>query len=198
MMPVRTPLWRRIFEERKRVLLPLVIVLVTNGAALVLAVLPLKTAVASSESASINAMKDLGEARRLDRQVSQARVSKDHADQELRRFYTEVLPHDFPTAQKTITLWLTDAASEAGLQFKTSHLDWSEVHDSRLSRAFLRVTLEGSYPNIRRFLYAVETAQEFIVVEKVELAQQNDQPTAGGALEVSLVVATYYTTKPAL
>jgi Tfp pilus assembly protein PilO len=72
--------------------------------------------------------------------------------------------------------------------------DWTRSATA-LSRAFSRVTLEGRYPNIRRFLYDVEKAKEFIVVEKVELAEQGDQPAANGLLEVSLVVATYFQTK---
>jgi Tfp pilus assembly protein PilO len=189
-------LLRRIFEERRRVLLPLLIVLVVNVAALLLAVLPLRTAVAAAQSGAADAMLQLGEARRLERQVGQARTSKEHADEELRRFYTEVLPRDLPTATKTMNLWVTEAARDAGLEFSGSQFDWTEIRDSRLSRAFSRITLEGNYPNMRRFLHALETADEFIVVERVELAQQNDQPSANGPLEVSLVVATYFLTSP--
>ena len=188
-------LWRRIFEERKQVLLPLGIALVANIAVLMLAVLPLQTAVASADARAVGAMRELGDARRLDRQVTQARTGKVRADEELHKFYTEVLPRDFPTAQTTTNLWLTQAAEDAGLSFKGSHFDWDAIRDSALSRAFSRVTLEGRYPNIRRFLYDVEKAKEFIVVEKVELAEQGDQPAANGLLEVSLVVATYFQTK---
>jgi hypothetical protein len=190
-------LLRRIYDEHKRVLLPLLIFLVVNVAVLVLAIVPLKTSVAAAETRAVDAMRELGEARRIDRQVAQARTSKEHADTELAKFYREVLPPDFPTAQKTLNLWLMNAAMDAGLEFKGSHLDWSEIRDSRLSRAYSRVTLEGQYAGIRRFLYAVETAREFIVVERVELAQQNDQPAADGMLEVSLVVSTYFLTRPA-
>jgi Tfp pilus assembly protein PilO len=187
---------RRIFDERKRVLLPLVVVLVANILALALVIVPLKAAVALAESRAVEVMRELGEARRLERDVAQARTSTEQADKELTRFYAEVLPRDFPAAQKTLALWLTEAARDAGLEFHGSHLDWSEVKDSRLSRFFSQVTLEGRYPSIRRFLYSVETAKEFIVVEKVELAQTSDQPAADGLLEVALVVSTYFVTKP--
>jgi Tfp pilus assembly protein PilO len=56
----------------------------------------------------------------------------------------------------------------------------------------------GRYANIRRFLYAVETASEFVVVEKVGLAQSTaTEQGSNGALEVSLVVATYFVTPSA-
>jgi len=55
------------------------------------------------------------------------------------------------------------------------------------------VTLVGDYQNIRRFLYAVETAREFLVVERVALSQATDLKAGNtGALEVTLDIATYY------
>jgi Tfp pilus assembly protein PilO len=188
---------RRVFEERRRVLLPLVVVLVANVAILVLAVLPLRSAVSSAEAEAARTMQELGDARRLQTQVTRARASKQDADEELRLFYGSVLPRDLPTAQKTINLWVNEAARAAGLEFRGSQFDWDEVRDSPLTRAFSRVTLQGTYPDIRQFLHAVEAAEEFVVVERVELVQQADEISASGALEVSLVVATYFLTKPA-
>lgn len=190
-----TNIWRRVFDERRQVLLPLLIAVVVNIAVLLLAVIPLQTAVASAQERAVDAMRELGDARRLDRQLTQAKTSKTQADSELQKFYGEVLPRDLATAESTTNVWLTQAAEEAGLVFKGSHFDWDEIRDSRLSRAFSRVTLEGRYANIRRFLYSMETAKEFIVVERVELAQQGDQPTANGMLEVSLLVSTYFVTR---
>jgi Tfp pilus assembly protein PilO len=187
---------RRIFDERKAILLPLVVVVVANVAVLVLGVLPLRTAVAMAESDATQATLQLGEARRQQRDAEQARASREGADNDLRRFYHEVLPRDLTTAQKTLNLWVTEAARDAGLEFQGSQFDWGEVRESALSRAFSRITLQGGYPSIRRFLHAVETAEEFVVVESVELVQQADQGAASGALEVSLVVSTYFLTKP--
>jgi Tfp pilus assembly protein PilO len=188
---------RRIFDERKAVLLPLVVVVLANVAVLVLGVLPLRTAVAAAETDATQATVQLGEARRQQREAEKARASKEGADGDLQRFYTQVLPRDLPTAQKTMNLWVNEAARNAGLDFKGSQFDWGEIRDSVLSRAYSRITLRGSYPNIRRFLHAVETAEEFVVVESVELVQQADQGVTSGGLEVSLVVATYFLTRPA-
>jgi Tfp pilus assembly protein PilO len=187
---------RRIFDERKGVVLPLLVFLVANVAVLVLAVLPLRTAVAVAESEATQATLQLGEARRQERDAQQARASKESADKELRRFYTEVLPRDLPTAQKTMNLWVTEAARDAGLEFEGSQFDWGEIRDSALSRAFSRITLQGSYASIRRFLREVETAEEFVVVESVELVQQSDQVSPNSSLEMSLIVSTYFLTKP--
>ena len=187
---------RRIFDERKAILLPLVVVVLANLAVLVLGVLPLRTAVAAAEADATRATVQLGEARRQQREAEKARASKEGADNDLRRFYTEVLPRDLPTAQKTMNLWVNEAARGAGLTFQGSQFDWGEVRDSALSRAYSRITLQGSYADIREFLHAVETAEEFVVVESVELVQQADQGATTGALEVSLIVSTYFLTRP--
>ena len=186
---------KRIFEERRRVLLPLVIALVANVAILLVAVLPLQTAVSMAEADVSEAMRDLGEARRAERQATAARASKERADTELRKFYSDVLPASYGTARQTTNIWLTEAARESGLEFKGSHFDAEPLRESSLSRAFSKITLQGRYPNIRKFLYAIETAKEFIIVEKVELAEQGDRLASSGVLQVSLTVSTYFVTK---
>ena len=57
-------LWRRIVVERRRVVLPLAVLIVANVAALVLLVWPLQRSVNTAESERVSALADL--ARRLD------------------------------------------------------------------------------------------------------------------------------------
>jgi Tfp pilus assembly protein PilO len=170
---------------------------VANLAALGLAVLPLRASVARLEADADAALRDLVDANRARLDVASATANRAQADGELRRFYTDVLPRDFPTAERTANLWLTRAVADAGLDFRGSRFEWSAVRDSRLSRASSRVTLQGRYPNLRRFLYSVETAPEFVILESVELVQQQ---AAGGApsgvLEVGLTVSTYFQSQP--
>jgi type II secretory pathway pseudopilin PulG len=189
-------IWSRILHERKRVLVPLAVALVIDVAVLLLAVVPLRSVAASTQARASEAMRALGDARRLEREVTQAQASKRRADEQLQRFYAEVLPSDFRTAESTANLWLAQAAEGAGLVFKGSHFDWSTVRDSGLTRASARITLEGSYPNIRRFLHATESAEEFIIIERVELADPGDQPDGAGLLHVALVVSTYFRPLP--
>jgi hypothetical protein len=55
--------------------------------------------------------------------------------------------------------------------------------------------LQGRYAEIRRFLHAVETAEEFIVIERVELAQSDTtQLGADNTLAIEIVVSTYFLT----
>lgn len=186
-------LWRRVFEERRRTVLALVIVILANLAVLVVAVLPLQATVGSAQSEALAVRLELASTQKLERQARDARASKERATTELKNFYEEILPADAASAQKITSPWLNEAARSAGLVFKGARFTSSAMRESRLSRASAKVTLQGRYPNIRRFLYELETAKEFIVVEKVELAQP-DQLSSGGLLEISLDVATYFLT----
>jgi type II secretory pathway pseudopilin PulG len=186
--------WRRIYDERRRVILPLVIVLAVNVAVLLLAVLPLSRSVVAARADNVQATVDLANAQRLQSQARDAAGSRTRADQELTRFYSEVLPRDLLTGRRSTIRWIQDAARDAGLEFSASRFDFDEVRDSRLSRAYSTVTLAGRYGDVRKFLYAVETAQEFLVVEKVGLAQSEATGSAAMPLVVTLTVATYYLT----
>lgn len=189
-------LWRRVYAERRRVLLPLIVALIANLAVLLLVVLPLGRSVAAAETEAQSATMSLASARQLARHARSATTSRDRADTELRQFYTDILPRDFAVAAKTTNLWLQRAARDAGLEYRGANFAWESVRESPLSRAWSDVTLRGRYADIRRFLRAVESADEFLVVERLALAQ----PTMSGAdglLEVSLVVSTFFVTEPA-
>lgn len=190
-------LWRRIYEERRRVLLPLVWVGVANVALFAVVVLPLGRSVAATDVQAQQAALNLATARQLDRQVRNAAASRDRADRELQQFYTDVLPGSFAAAERTTRRWLQQAAGDAGLDYRAANFAWEDLRESELSRAYADVTLRGRYADIRRFLHAVEAAEEFLIVERVNLAQ----PAGGGGatagtLEVSLLVSTFFVADP--
>ena len=88
-------LWRRVYAERRAVVLPLLVALVANVAVLALGVFPLERSVAGAETAALDAKSDLANARREDMQAKTARTSMERGDVELKKFYAEILPHDF-------------------------------------------------------------------------------------------------------
>ena len=69
------------------------------------------------------------------------------------------------------------------------------MRDTSLPRAYSTVNLRGRYQDIREFLHAVETASEFLVVERVDLAQPSSQASTG-ALDVAVIVSTFFVTEP--
>jgi Tfp pilus assembly protein PilO len=164
----------------------------------VVVILPLRQNVGASTSARDEARFALATAQLRERQARDAKASRERADQDLRRFYTEILPPNQATATRATNVWLQQAAIADGLQFTSSNASQTVVRDSRLSRATSTVSLRGQYQNIRQLLHAVESAEEFIIIERVELSQNELSPSgAGGALNVQLQVSTYYPTEPA-
>ena len=189
-------LWRRIFQERRAVVLPLAIALVANVATLVLAVLPLRRSVANMEDQAVNASLALSQARHLEKSAKDALTSRERATTELQKFYAEILPADNQSAFRIGRSWLPQAAQGAGLRYTGGAADIDEVNDSRLTRASVKIGLEGTYANIRKFLYTVETAEEFVIIERVELQQTGTDAPANtsGRLLVVLSVTTYFLT----
>jgi hypothetical protein len=186
-------LWRRVYEERRRVMLPLVAFLVANVAIFALAVVPLRHSVAGNEADAQAATLRLAQTRLANKSATNARSRKEEADQELKKFYAQVLPDGQASSVKLVFFWVNQAARDAKVQLESSQTDEAVLHDSKLARVSCHFTLRGDYQDIRRFLYKLETAQQFVIVEKVELAQQGTTlANQNGALEVGLDVATYY------
>jgi len=187
--------WRRVYDERRKILLPLIVGLVANVGILLLGILPMQTGLVAAEAAEREAVAELTNARRQSSEARQMASGRENADEQLREFYGRILPPDFATARKTTNLWLQQAAEDAGLSFKTARFDTEALDGTRLSSAYATIVLEGQYADIRRFLYAVETAEEFIVIERVTLAQNDtSQFNGGGRLGVEVVVSTYFVT----
>ncbi len=185
-------LWRRVYRERRAVLLPLLAFVGLGVALLVLAVGPLAHIVSSLRDQTQIADTNLLRARLVQKQAQDAVKSKTRADQELSRFYSDILPPSPKAALKVISS-LQRTADDAGLVFQRQQLSPEPVKASPLVRLAGTVTLLGDYASIRKFLYAVETAPEFVIIERVGLSRAADLQSANtGRLEVTLDVATYY------
>ena len=183
-------LWRRVMTERKGLVLPLLIALAVNLAVLALGVFPLQASVAGDESRATAVKRELVEARRLETLANNTRTSQVRADQELKQFYSEVLPASHAQARNLLYLQLRTIAQQNGLAFSSSNFEIEPVEDSSLIRLGSNVSLSGDYSTIRRFLYDLETAEEFFVVESVKLGPSSRRDS--GSLEILLAVKTYY------
>jgi hypothetical protein len=192
-------LWRRILIERRAVILPLAVILLGNVAVYTLVVLPLVHSVSSATDASFASTADLARARRDASDAKNARSSASRADEELTRFYQGVLATNFEQARDVADFWLDRTARQSGVIKRGSTYDFELVKNSRLVRVKGKVALEGSYKNIRRFLFATESAKEFIVIESVELAEGGAKGvgTNGDTITVTLSLSTYYVTQGA-
>lgn len=185
---------RRVVEEKRRLITPLLVALVANVAIYALAVYPLQRRAAGAEQRA-----DSAHAARVsaERELAAARGTiegTDRADQELRKFYREVLPASQAAARRVTYLRLARLAREADLDSgHTARFESLPIRDSRLTRLKTTLDLQGSYRAIRRFIYLLETAPEFTIIENVSLSQ----PGPGdGSLQVNLELSTYYSAPP--
>ena len=180
----------RVLREKRRVVVPLLVVLVANVALYAAAVYPLERRVASAEARGQAAEMGRAAAEREHAAAQATLEGKDRADQELRRFYREVLPADQAAARRITYLRLARLAREADLDPGRARFDASEVRDSALAQLQTTLDLTGDYGAIRRFIYLLETSPEFAIIENVSLSQAGDD--RGRALRLTLAVSTYF------
>jgi len=183
-------LLRRIAAEKRGLLVPLVVALLLNIGVYALVVYPLGVKSANAADRATQAA-DARQAAEQDMASADALVTgKAKADQELTTFYNKVLPSSLDEARRMTYARLPALAKKAGMRFIQRHAesDQKAEKDSQLGRVRTAMMLEGSYDNVRRFLYELETTQEFIIVDDVSLGQADaDKPVS-----VTLEVSTYY------
>ena len=187
----------RVFRERRAVMLPLAMFLAANVIVLLAVVWPLKRTVDGAADANYAAATALASARQEEAKAKAQREGKERADTELQEFYGVILPRDLRGATETTNFSLHQLARENNLTFRAGTWDHEESRDSDLTKVTGQFTLIGDYRNIRSFLYGVETATEFVIIESVQLAAANSGQ-ANSQLELALTVATFYRTSPVL
>ena len=181
---------RRIVTEKRGLIIPLVIALLVNIGVYALVVYPLgvKSATAVDRAASAAQSRQAAE---RDMAAADALVSgKAKADQELDTFYRKVLPANLDEARRMTFARLPALARKANMRFIERHteVDPQQVKNSQLGHLVTRMTLEGSYENVRQFLYELETTPEFIIVDEVTLGQ----PDPEKPVLVRLDLSTYF------
>ena len=183
-------LGKRVFREKRGVLLTLGIALLINLLVYALVVYPLgvRSATAVDRAASATRAREAAE---RDMAAATALVAgKTSAEKELATFYQEVLPANLDAARRLTYARLPVLARKANVKFeeRRSDFDQQRQKNSRLGRLQTRIVLEGDYESLRQLLYELETTPEFLIVDDVSLAQ-TDQTKA---LTLTLEVSTYY------
>jgi len=188
-------LLRRIALEKRRFIMPLAIAAAANLLIFVLVVFPLGRQV---QNAQVEAQQQREVLRRARQDALSARSTvqgKQQADAALRRFYQDVLPAN-PSAARGITYRrLSQIARDANVRLERGTNEPKREKDSSLEKITTTYILSGEYRDVRRFIYALETAPEFMVLENIALTAATDDRERG--LTVRLDVATYYRTTDA-
>jgi Tfp pilus assembly protein PilO len=185
---------RRMVAEHRRLILPLAVVFAINVVVYAAGVYPLAQRVANIEQRDRGAEQALAQARREHAAARGALTGKERASVELATFYKDVLPMDFPGARSLTYLRLNQLASEAGMKPPRLKFDVKPERGSTLDRLEISLHLEGGYNEIRAFIYQLDTAPEFVIIDDVSLS---DQAADQRMHQLSMRLSTFYRKVPA-
>ena len=187
--PHGMPLVGRVFAEYRRLVIGLAIALVANLLIYALIVYPLGQRVANVEQRDLQAEQALAAAQRDREQAAGTLGGKDRAATELTTFYREVLPADEAEARRLTFLRIRDLADQANLGFQRGETAIEPQRERTLQRLRTQVVLSGSWNNVRSYIYQLETAPEFVVIDNVELAEA---AFGDAELVVTVDLSTYF------
>ena len=181
--------FKRILVEKRVWLIPLALGIVANIAVYLLVVYPLAVKSAGAEDRAAAATQALQAA---ERDLAGARnlvAGKTRAEQELSTFYDKVLPTDLPSARRLTYATLPAVARKSNVKFVDRRSDVEPIKkDSQLGIFRIDTRWQGDYESLRRFIYELESAPAFVIIDNVALAQSDP----GKPLELALKLSTYY------
>jgi hypothetical protein len=179
---------RRALSENRWLVLPLSAVLLANAAAYLFVVRPLALSSRGAAARADAAARAVSLAER-DLAVAQSLVSnKAHADEELTVFYRKVLPATQAQAVRMTYARLPGLARQADVEYARRRQELSVDEDSKLGVLTIRMELRGEYESLREFIYRLETAPEFVIIDNVTLTE----PDAYQPLTLLITLSTYF------
>lgn len=180
---------RRALTDHRAWLVPLAVVLVANLIVLVAVVMPLSRGVQANERREQAAgQAEVAAARDLQAAKAQ-REGRAQAMTDLDAFYETILPNDVAAARRITHVRLAQLADEHGVVYERGATSLEQLEASRLAALHVSMSLTGAYGDVRAFLYALERADEFVVIDNMALAEGAD---AAGRLSLTLDVSTYF------
>lgn len=184
-----TAFWQRIVAEKRSVILPIAIGVLVNIGLYALVVYPLGIKSAGAADRAANAAK-LRQAAEQDYASARALVAgKSRAEQELTTFYGKVLPSDQMAAVRLTYTPLPNLAKKANVRIVGRRWQPEPAgKDARLGRLHIVASLQGEYEALRQFIYELETAPEFVIIDDVTLMQGE----VGKPLTLTIELSTYY------
>jgi hypothetical protein len=179
---------RRVIQEHKRAVVLLSTGLVLNLLIYVVVVRPLARSVANIEQSTLAAEQARTAAQAEFGRANGTLTGKDRATKELATFYSTVLAQDLSGARRLTYGRVQRLAQQFRLEYQSSRYEPVEDRGSSLTKLKVNVELTGSYPNMRSFIHAIETAPEFVVIENISLAEGSNE----GSLRLALDLSTYF------
>jgi Tfp pilus assembly protein PilO len=179
----------RVLREQQRWLIPLIAIIVINIGVLVGVVLPMARSVDAVERRGAAAAKALADATKDLKDAQATRDGQTQAGTDLATFYRQVLPVDVASARRITGIKLSQMARAHDVTFERSQADIETIKNSSLDRLVMSYELAGNWDDIRKFIYEIETGQEFIVIDNVLLSEGAE---GGSPLSLRLEVSTYF------
>ena len=180
---------QRILTEKRKLIVPLAGGLLLNAAIYAVAVYPLSVRVRGTENREAAARSELTVTERNHAGARAVVEGKDRTDAALKTFYKDVLPGDLTGARRITYLRLARLAEQEHLQSARRSAEPDPDPSSTLGRLKITMVLQGEYEDVRRFIYQLESAPEFVIIEDVALAQGSE---ASSPLILTLALSTYY------
>ena len=185
-------LFHRVLAEKRPLVLPLVIALAANVAAYALVVRPRGVKSAGAANWAVVAAAAL---RVAENELATARAlveGKSRADEELNAFYQKVLPIDLVAARRMTYASLPALARRTNVRYEQRRTTIEGPNDAdRLGHLTIRMVLVGDYESIRDFIFELESAPEFVIIDDVTLVESDE---AEQTLTIDL--STYFRLKP--
>jgi hypothetical protein len=181
--------WGRVLRERRTAVIVLAAALGANILGYFIVVRPLQVKSVGSADRAASAAANLVAA---ERELTQARAlvsGKARADEELSAFYQKVLPADLTAARRMTYASLPALADRTHVKYeaRTTTID-EKGKDTRLGHMTIRMVLEGDYRDIRQFIYQLETASDFVIIDDLTLSEGTDAEPQ----RLTINLSTYY------
>jgi hypothetical protein len=186
-------LLRRVVAEHRSLALTLAVALVANVAAYVLVVHPREVKSAGAADRAAAAARAV---RAAELELATARglvEGKSRADDELNAFYQKVLPVDLSAARRMTYASLPALARKTNVRYEQRRSSVEESHDeARLGRLAIRMVLQCEYESFRDFIFQLESAPEFVIIDDVTLTEG----TGNQPLTLTIDLSTYFRLRP--
>jgi len=182
----------RVMAEKRRLIVPLILAVVANVLLYALVVFPLGRQVASAQDEAREQHELLYRAQADHKSAKATVTGKLQADFALQKFYQDVLPANAGVARKLTYTRLAQLAKQANVTLEHGNNAVKPEKGSELSKLTTTYTLSGNYRDVRRFIYSLETAPEFIVLENIGLTSASGEQAQNRGLAMTLEIATYF------
>lgn len=180
---------KRVFDEKRRLMIPVLGGLALNIALYAAVVYPMSVRARGAESRAAEADAALQAAERDEASARAVADGRDRTEVTLKSFYDDVLPKSHAAAQESTYLRLAQLADQHNVQRSRTSTRQEADKESSLVRLRITTSLQGDYEDLRRFIYQVESGTDFIVIDSIALRQASDP---GMPLTLDLSLSTYY------